>query len=80
MTRKDFEIIAWNLHLAYERILESTTLESEARYWRQRQADESCIAVADACSGYNPRFNRSKFMIAAGYTHRPDGSMYPRKG
>lgn len=79
MTRRHFENIAWNLRQSAERIIEETELESDARYYRQRQWDLDVLAMADVCANYNGAFDRGRFLIAAGYTHRPDGSMYPAK-
>ncbi|MEA2518782.1 MAG: hypothetical protein QOF49_862 [Chloroflexota bacterium] len=77
MTRKHFTTIAWTLRQSALRILDETTIESDARSYRQRQWDLDVIAMADACSQHNGAFDRGRFMVAAGYTHRPDGSMFP---
>ena len=77
MTRKHFTTIAWQLRQSALRILDETTLESDARCFRQRQWDLDALAMADACAASNGRFDRGRFLVAAGYTHRPDGSMYP---
>jgi hypothetical protein len=77
MTRRHFTAIAWQLRQSAGRILDETTLESDARCYRQRQWDLDALAMADVCSSFNGNFDRGRFLIAAGYTHRPDGSMFP---
>jgi hypothetical protein len=77
MTRKHFANIAWQLRQEAGRILDQTTIESDARAYRQRQWDLDALAMADACQIANGNFDRSRFLVAAGYTHRPDGSLFP---
>lgn len=77
MTRRHFTAIAWQLRRNAERIIDETTIESDARSYRSRQWDLDTLAMADACSAFNGAFDRGRFLIAAGYTHRPDGSMFP---
>ena len=79
MSRKHFEAIAWTLRQAAGRILDETTIESDARCFRQRQWDLDALALADVCAASNGRFDRGRFLVAAGYTHRPDGSLFPAK-
>ena len=78
MSRKHFEALAWTLRQQALRILDETTTESDARYSRQRQWDLDALALADVCAETNGRFDRGRFLVAAGYTHRPDGSMFPK--
>jgi hypothetical protein len=77
MTRRHFTALAWQLRQGALRILEETTPESDARYYRQRQWDLDALAVADVCAESNGAFDRARFLVAAGYTHRPDGSLFP---
>lgn len=77
MTRQHFTVIAWQLRQSAGRIIDETTLESDARHYRQRQWDLDALAMADACAQFNGAFDRGRFLIAAGYAHRPDGSLYP---
>jgi len=77
MTRKYFTSLAWELRQAAGRILDETTAESDARYHRQRQWDLDVLAIANVCAASNGNFDRGRFLVAAGYTHRPDGSMFP---
>jgi len=77
MSRKHFVNIAWALRQEALRILDETTIESDARFDRQRQWDRDVIAMTNVCDGSNGNFDRGRFLVAAGYTHRPDGSMFP---
>jgi hypothetical protein len=77
MTRKHFTALAWQLRQSALRILDETAPEADARYYRQRQWDLDALAIADVCAESNGAFDRARFLVAAGYTHRPDGSMYP---
>ncbi len=77
MSRKHFASLAWELRQAHEDFANELTLESDARWAADRQWDLSVLAVADACAEFNGNFDRARFLIAAGYTHRPDGSMFP---
>jgi hypothetical protein len=78
MSRKHFEALAWSLRQSALRILDETKPEDDARHYRQRQWDLDALAMADVCAGANGAFDRGRFLIAAGYTHRPDGSMFPK--
>ncbi len=77
MSRKHFEALAWELRQQALRIQDETTPESDARYHRQRQWDLDALALANVCAASNGAFDRARFLVAAGYTHRPDGSMFP---
>jgi hypothetical protein len=77
MSRKHFIALAWAARQSAGRILDETTIESDARCYRERQWDLDTLALADVCAASNGSFDRGRFLIAAGYTHRPDGSMYP---
>ena len=77
MSRKHFTALAWQLRQSAGRILDETTIESDARYFRQRQWDLDALATADVCASFNGAFDRGRFLVAAGYTHRPDGSLFP---
>jgi hypothetical protein len=77
MTKQHFISLAWDLRQEAERIIEQTTIESDARAYRQRQWDLDTLAIADVCQSFNGSFDRGRFLVAAGYTHRPDGSMFP---
>jgi hypothetical protein len=79
MTRKDFNALAWQLYNRAEEIDEQYKLETDERYFRQREWDQCVLAVANACGGSNANFDRGRFLRAAGYAHRPDGSRYPHK-
>ena len=76
MSRKHFEALAWALRQQALRIIDQTELSEDARFYRQRQWDQDVLAVADVC-GMVAAFDDGRFLIAAGYTPRPDGSMYP---
>jgi hypothetical protein len=76
MTRRHFIALAQSARQSAERILNETELESDARYFRQRQWDLDTIALANVASSFNDAFDRGRFLIAAGYTHKPDGSFY----
>jgi hypothetical protein len=77
MTRRHFIALAWAARQSALRIIDETTLESDARYLRQRQWDLDLLALANVCGESNGSFDRGRFLVAAGYTHRPDGSMFP---
>jgi hypothetical protein len=80
MTRKHFALLAWHLRQEAGRILDQTTIESDGRAYRERQWDLDALAVADVCQRSSGNFDRGRFLVAAGYSHRADGSLFPWTG
>lgn len=74
MTRRHFAALAWELRQCCP-----VQDETDASCYAARQWDLDVLGIADACASFNGRFDRGRFLVAAGYTHRPDGSMYPSK-
>ncbi len=80
MTRKHFETLAWELRNAHPstRLTGSVVTDTGSDWYAgaERAWDLSVLAVADACAAFNGAFDRGRFLVAAGYSHRPDGSMF----
>ena len=77
MTRKHFAALAWKLRLAHPFNVDGVDIASDWTAGAVRQWDRDTLALADVCATFNGGFDRGRFLVAAGYTHRPDGSMYP---
>jgi hypothetical protein len=78
MTRKHFEWIAWSFRKEAEYIDDNTANTEDAHFFKHAQWDRDVLAMADVLAGCNYRFDRGRFLVAAGFTHRPDGSMFPK--
>jgi hypothetical protein len=79
MTRKHFEWIAWRLRQEVEYIDANTANAEDAHFYKHAQWDRDVLAMADVLAGCNGAFDRGRFLVAAGFTHRPDGSLFPAK-
>jgi hypothetical protein len=79
MTRKHFDALAWRLRETHPKPTHGQSFDSDYYAGLERQWDMMVIAIAEFCLFANPRFNRDRFLRAAGYTLRPDGSPYPAK-
>ena len=79
MTRMHFQSVAWALRQSFPEpgTLSSADLGSDYYSGRMNAWETSVLVMADVCAEYNGRFDRGRFLVAAGYTRRPDGSMYP---
>jgi hypothetical protein len=80
MTRKHFTAIAWELRQAYPQPMVSGTagdLASDFYAGRVRGWEDTVSHVASACAESNGAFDRGRFLVAAGYVRRADGSMFP---
>jgi hypothetical protein len=76
VTRKHFARIAWELRQARQEI-DTHDLGGDAHFWSSTTWERAVFAVVNACAASNGGFDRERFLIAAGYRRRPDGSMYP---
>lgn len=76
MTRKHYQSIAWELRLAHP---STTDLDpaSDGYFWREKQWQTDCVAIARVLAADNGRFDYGRFYRAAGFELRPDGSMFP---
>ena len=79
MTRQHFTSIAWELRQAYPQPGRTSTSDVGSDWYAGRISgwEDAVLAVTDACAEANGRFDRGRFLVAAGYTRRPDGSMFP---
>lgn len=62
MTRKDYQVLASALHDVQPELITSSDDRYGAAYGNQWQA---CVsAIADALAKDNPRFDRTRFLVA----------------
>ena len=77
LTRQHFAAIAYALREAYEVGIADVDPASDQHWARSRQFETDVLEVTRALRRFNPAFDAHRFLRAAGYERRPDGSQYP---
>ena len=77
MTRKHFMALAWSLRQQHPRVIGAYAPDSDVFFGATLYWERCVLAVAAACAQFNGSFDRERFLLAVGYTIRPDGSPFP---